>query len=95
MSAIAHWNGHSGIEKTLERSEAAGWWPSIKDDVEHFIYNCLPCIASNLDAQVVKGSLGHQTIKGPWHRLQIDDTELPHSRKGFKYCLVTVDTFTK
>lgn len=96
LVALAHEQGHLGIDKTLARLQGAGWWPEMREDVDRYVNNCLTCAANNPDAKAAKALLGHQRISGPWSKLQMEFIgPLPQTAQGNKYCLVISDNFTK
>ncbi len=40
------WHGHTGVKKTRKAIELLYTWPSLKDDVEHYVHTC-PCCQRN------------------------------------------------
>ncbi|XP_072718425.1 protein NYNRIN-like [Ciconia boyciana] len=96
LVALAHEQGHFGMDRTMVRLQGAGWWPEMREDVERYVSNCLTCAANNPDAKTAKVLLGHQRISGPWSKLQMEFIgPLPQTAQGNRYCLVISDNFTK
>ncbi|XP_072333048.1 protein NYNRIN-like isoform X1 [Scyliorhinus torazame] len=90
-------HGHQGIDPTTAHLRQLCWWPSLKEDVTHYVENCLICAQNNPDRYAKKAQLSHtRPVNGPWTNLQIDFIgPLPPCRNGYKYVLVVIDTFTK
>lgn len=96
LVALAHEQGHLGMDKTMVRLQVAGWWPEMREDVERYVSNCLTCAANNPNSKTAKALLGHQRISGPWSKLQMEFIgPLPQTAQGNRYCLVISDNFTK
>lgn len=89
--------GHPGPEVTWQWIEQAGWWPGLRDDVREFCASCFICAANNPDPQKRKAPMGHvRRVEGPWQSIQIDYIgPLPTTQRGYKYCLVLIDVFSK
>ena len=88
---------HMGITKTLDQLRMHYWFPKMKERVENYVKNCVPCIMysdSNADSGRVLHSIPKKPV--PFDTVHIDHFgPLPSIMSKRKHILVIVDAFTK
>lgn len=89
--------GHLGGFKTLRRIQDQYYWPGMSADVGRYVSRCETCLAQKPLQRAEHGLMGKQRkATQPWQLACIDIMgPFPRSRKGYKYLLVIVDTFSK
>ncbi|PNX92763.1 Ty3/gypsy retrotransposon protein [Trifolium pratense] len=89
-------SGHMGIQKTYIRLHENFYWQGMRDDVKHFVSNCLTCQATKYETKKPAGLLQPLPVPSAiWEDLSLDFiTGLPPSH-GFTVILVVVDRFSK
>lgn len=93
----AHNVGHFGVKKVVELLDREYSISNVREKVERFIQNCVPCILINRKQGKQEGFLN--TIdKGdlPLHTWHIDFLgPLTNTPRGYKHILAIIDAFTK
>ena len=88
--------GHGGYLKTLKRLSSSFFWPGLKQDVKHYVQNCLPCQQNKYQALAPTSIL--QPLPIPeriWEDISLEFIiGLPKS-KTFDTILVVIDRFSK
>jgi len=93
----AHYVGHFGVKKVVELLDREYSISNVREKVEHFIWNCVPCILINRKQGKQEGFL-NKIDKGdlPLHTWHIDFLgPLINTPRGYKHILVIIDAFTK
>jgi len=88
--------GHPGHTKTLELHARRYYWPSIRKDVDRYVWNCHVCCRMKSTHHAPYGVLRLLSVpERPWEHISVDFvTGLPRS-KGFDAICVVVDRLTK
>uniref|UniRef100_H3A7L4 Gypsy retrotransposon integrase-like protein 1 n=1 Tax=Latimeria chalumnae TaxID=7897 RepID=H3A7L4_LATCH len=83
---------HQGQEKTYQRMQTVGWWPSIGKNIQDYCNNCLVCAQDNPSPCKRNALLHPQWAEGPWTQIQIDFIgPLSPTARGNKFVLVVTD----
>lgn len=83
-------NGHPGIVRMKSIARSYVYWPSIDNDIEHFVKTCSPCALAGKSP--VKTKLHSWPLSSnPWERVHIDYAG-PFKKFHF---LIIVDSFSK
>lgn len=94
----AHDNsGHFAVEKTLDVISNKYWFPRMKDYIEKYIANCIPCLYHKIPSGRREGYL-HPIAKEPvpFHTVHLDHLgPFQRTKVGNQYLIVLVDAFTK
>lgn len=91
-------SAHQGQQRTEANIRARAYWPTIAEDVRHFIEKCERCSLSKLPYRRIKTPLGRLTATRPLEVVAIDFTEIEESKgRGgpYRYVLVMTDVMTK
>lgn len=80
--------GHFGTRKTLYTAQRVAWWPSLREDVTHWVKNCTKCNASkpvnHLPFGKIEDSAPHARF--PWEVVSVDLIgPLPRTARGNRY----------
>jgi len=89
--------GHPGRAKTLELlARSYYYWPSMRKDVDRFVWNCHVCHRKKSTHHARYGVLRPLSVpERPWQHISVDFvTGLPRS-KGFDAICMVVDRLTK
>lgn len=93
----AHDRGHYASKRTEETLKHQFYIPKVKEKIDHFIKNCVPCILNNRKCGKQEGFLHpieKETI--PLHTYHIDHLgPLPTTNKNYKFIFAVIDSFTK
>ena len=93
------YTGHTGVAKTLQRIIDKYWWPTMRQDVQQFIYTCATCQRSKDPPKMYKilpQKQQWQVPDRPNQRIHIDlFGPLKTSAQGNKYVMVITDAFSK
>ena len=87
--------GHFGTAKTSARVRKRFFWPSMSLEVDDWCRNCLPCQKRKNPVPAKRAPLQPIVTHRPGELMKMDIVEYPLSSKGYRYCLVMVDHFTK
>lgn len=88
--------GHLGIAKTLHRVQAHFWSRDLKKDITNMVRTCKICQLSKPAQNARVGDLVSEVVTRPWMKVHIDHVgPFPASKKGNKYILTVVDSFSK
>lgn len=90
--------GHGGVKTTLGKAKQHYFWPSMKQDVQKYVRQCIICQKTKPDLQKPGGFMQSRAkeITCPWQLLSTDLIgPLPRSTRGFSYILTVVDYFSK
>jgi len=84
--------GHMGVEKTLHRIQQHFYWPKMRQDIRHYIAECVTCQQIKLETRKPIGLLQLLPISSSvWVDLSMDFiTGLPTSQ-GYNTIMVVVD----
>jgi len=80
--------GHFGIRKTLHTAQRVAWWPTLREDVTHWVKTCTKCNASKPDNHSPFGKVADSTphARLPWEVASIDLIgPLPRTTRGNRY----------
>ncbi|KAK3554613.1 hypothetical protein QTP70_028087 [Hemibagrus guttatus] len=74
-------SGHPGIHRSTQLAQRRFWWPSLRTDVERFVWSCSTCAQSRVSRQLPERLLEPlPTPQCPWSHLSVDFlTNLPNS----------------
>ncbi len=78
--------GHPGRERTLATARSKYYWPTMRNDVEKNISQCLSC-AQTKGTTSTALILEYPFPAGPFDVVGIDLLQLPHSTQGSVYIL--------
>ena len=87
--------GHFGTAKTSSRVKERFFWPHMFLDIEEWCQNCLPCQRRKNPVPARRAPLQPIISSRPGELVTMDIVEYPLSSRGYRYCLVVVDHFTK
>lgn len=91
------YSAHLGFKKTEERVKRQFYWPSMSQDIRHFISCCPECQKHKATNQLPLGKMGTEIPRvAPFNVLCVDFVgPLPRSRAGNCYILTILDSATK
>ena len=85
---------HLGVNKTVNQILKRYFWIGVKDTVKEILANCQTC--ASIKGNGIEAPLKPLPAGALFERLQIDFLgELPETKRGNKYVLVVVDTFSR
>lgn len=88
--------GHADVAKTLAKISANFYWPGLRDDLKHFVANCVDCQVTKYEAQKVVGLLCPLPVPcRPWEDLSLDFIVGLPVYQGHTTILMVVDRFSK
>lgn len=88
--------GHLGVAKTLHRVQAHFWSSTLKAEIADMVKSCKVCQLSKPARNTKVGQLVTEIAARPFERIYIDHVgPFPASKKGNKYILTVVDSFSK
>ena len=87
--------GHLSSAKTSSRVKERFFWPHMSLDIEEWCRNCLPCQRRTHPVPARRAPLQPIVRSHPGELVTMDIVEYPLSSRGYRYCLVVVDHFTK
>lgn len=90
-------SGHLGINKTYYRVLEKYYWPKLKNDVAHYVNQCVACATHKVERKKPAGFLLQQPMPTrPWEVVSTDLIgPFLRSTKGNQYVLVVTDYFSK
>uniref|UniRef100_A0A1I8HJH4 CCHC-type domain-containing protein n=1 Tax=Macrostomum lignano TaxID=282301 RepID=A0A1I8HJH4_9PLAT len=66
-------SGHLAPERTLARIDGKGWWPSIKEDLQHWVNSCENCQHRKVPHQHQRAPLQSNLVPSlPWEIVRVD-----------------------
>lgn len=88
--------GHTGIAKTVAHLMHNFYWPDLRDDVSHFVTNCVDCQVTKYETKKSAGLLCPLPVPSrPWEYLSLDFIGGLPPYRGNSVLLVVVDRFSK
>ena len=87
--------GHFGTAKTSSRVKERFFWPHMSLDIEEWCRNCLPCQRRKNPVPARRAPLQPIISSRLGELVTMDIVEYPLSSRGYQYCLVVVEHFTK
>jgi len=92
----SHMNAHPGILATISKLKENYWWPKMREDVEHYVNQCMTCRTQKPDRSAPSGRMFSFQIYEPGEQVAIDLIEkLTESLNGNQYIIVAIDMFTR
>jgi transposase InsO family protein len=89
-------SGHQGYERTKARLIERFFWYGMSRDVKNFVVGCEICNQNKKRNKTPRSPLTQYHAGGPMERVHLDVLgPLPKTPRGYEYCLVMVDQFTK
>ena len=89
-------SGHMGIRRTLAQVQSKFWWSSLRQDVERWCQECVPCQKRQVRPGRRRAPLCQTPSGAPWQRVAVDILSMPVETNEGKTCvLVITDYFTK
>ncbi|KAB0796868.1 hypothetical protein PPYR_10929 [Photinus pyralis] len=89
LLSLAHGKAHLGIVKCKQRLRKTYYWPSISQDIEHFVKKCRLCEHYQKSCNN-EPLLQHEIPKYPFHKIGIDIAE--YAKRNY---LIVVDYLSK
>ena len=86
---------HLGRNKLSELMSGLIWHPQLVKVIEDVTRTCSLCQSHKTHAQTVNPPVSKLSMDRPFQLLSMDLVQLPTTSRGHKYCLVTVDHYTK
>ena len=87
--------GHFGYSKTLQRAQKRYFWPRMSPQIDEWCKKCKVCQQRRNPVPANRAPLQPITTQRPGELVTMDIVEYPQSVRGYRYCLVMVDHFTK
>ena len=87
--------GHLGFRKTLQRTKERYYWPQMSSEIEDWCKKCEECQRRRNPVPSQRAPLQSITTCRPGELVTMDIVEYAQSSRGYRYCLVMVDPFTK
>ena len=87
--------GHFGYSKTLQRTQKRYFWPRMSSQIDEWCKKCKVCQQRRNPVPANRAPLQPITTQRPGELVTMDIVEYPQSVRGYRYCLVMVDHFTK
>ena len=87
--------GHLGFRKTLQRTKEKYYWPQMPSEIEDWCKKCEECQRRRNPVPSQRAPLQSITTCQPGELVTMDIVEYAQSSRGYRYCLVMVDHFTK
>lgn len=89
--------GHFGVEKTYARLHGRYYWTGMFDDTANYVRHCVNCQSKKVPrtkSKLLKMSMSDPSF--PMDRVSVDTLgPFKGDSKGFKFCIIFVDYFTK
>ncbi len=93
---LYHDYAHVSAPKTQQLIQKNFWWPQMTSDIQRWCDTCIVCATINQGKPGCTKLCRPEPPKGPWELLQLDFIgPLPSAKGGYRYCLVTIDKFSK
>ena len=86
--------GHLGAERFYQLARERFYWPNMRNDINHFVTSCCPCIKDKPPQNQTRSPLENLTSSSPFELLSVDFLKLEKAG-GYEYLLVIVDHFTR
>ncbi len=87
--------GHFGHSKTLQRIQDRYFWVHMSCHIEEWCKKCSVCQQRRNPVPANRAPLQSITTRRPGELVTMDIVEYPLSARGYRYCLVMIDHFTK
>lgn len=87
--------GHFGFAKTLQRTKERFYWPHMSSEIEEWCKKCKVCQQRRSPIPAKRAPLQPIITSHPGELVTMDIVEYPQSSRGYRYCLVMIDHFTK
>lgn len=89
--------GHFGSFKTFWKIRNKYYWPKMQADIITYVRSCKICAEYKPEQKAPAGLMGSRpNINQPWQMISLDFIgPLPRSTRGYQYCLVVTDYFSK
>ena len=87
--------GHFGCTKTLARTRDRYFWPHMSSKIEEWCKACRVCQQRRNPVPANRAPLQSIKTSRPGELVTMDIVEYPQSARGYRYCLVMVDHFSK
>lgn len=88
---------HGAFYKTLGRIRAEYFWTKMQADIRQFVRNCVVCKTTKATNENQRALMGKsRNPDRPWRTISLDFMgPFPLSKRGYRFLLVIVDTFSK
>ena len=83
------------FSKTLLRTQDRYFWPHVSSETEAWYKECKLCQQRRNPVPANRAPLQPITTSRPGELVTMDIVEYPQSARGYRYCLVMIDHFTK
>ena len=87
--------GHFRFSKTLLRTQDRYFWPYMSSETESWCKECKVCQQRRNPVPANRAPLQSITTSRPGELVTMDFVEYAQSARGYRYCLVMIDHFTK
>ena len=87
--------GHFGYSKTLQQAKKRYFWPRLSSQIDEWCKHCRVCQQRRNPVPANRAPLQPITTQRPGELVTMDIVEYPVSARGYRYCLVMIDHFTK
>lgn len=92
----SHDLGHFGVDKTVQRIQAAGaWWVGMEADARTLVERCAACARDAAHRVVYHAAQSVPIPAGVWDRVHMDILDVYKARNGAQYVLLFVDALSK
>jgi hypothetical protein len=95
LKMMHDYQGHFGYSKTLKRSQERYFWPKMSSQIDEWCKKCRVCQQRRNPVPANRAPLHPITTRRPGELVTMDIVEYPLSPRGYRYCLVMIDHFTK
>ena len=87
--------GHFGFKKTFQRIKDKYFWPQMSSEIEDWCRKCEVCQRRRNPVPSQRAPLQSISTCRPGELVTMDIVEYAQSSRGYRYCLVMIDHFTK
>lgn len=91
---LVHGPSHPGVRATTKQVSRSFVWPSMKKDCNIWAKACESCQRSKVSRHVSAPIANFSQPTGRFRHIHIDIIVMPYS-SGYRYCLTSVDRFTR